>query len=113
MPPRRKCIPNVHRDAYITSRRTSGLSEVNVRVTERYVDDFLRYCEKQFGFSDAIHIAPKHITAYAKLQNKTRVMKGTIRTKVREVLNWCEWLVDEGFLERNPASDLNVTDLVP
>ena len=113
MPPRRKLVPSTDRDLYVTHRRSSGFSEVAVRVAERYIDDFLRYCGDEFGFTDAKRISAKHVTAFADSQKSSRVMKDTLRVKIREVLKWLEWLADEGILDENPASELDAIKLAP
>lgn len=113
MPPRRKCVPNADRDAYVSHRRLSGKGEVSVRITERYIDDFLRYCDEEFGFTNTKQVSAKHVTAFADSQKSTYVMKDTARLKIREVLKWLEWLASEGVLNRNPAADLDASHLAP
>ena len=53
------------------------------------------------------------MTAFADSQKSSRVMKDTARLKIREVLKWLEWLASEGVLKKNPAADLDASQLAP
>ena len=60
-----------------------------------------------------MEVSAKHVTAFADSQKSSRVMKDTARLKIREVLKWLEWLASEGVLKKNPAADLDASQLAP
>jgi len=58
-------------------------------------------------------VTAKGIIAYAAAQKKQGILKQTKRVKIREVLNWLEWLTEQRRLDNNPGADLETSELVP
>jgi hypothetical protein len=112
MPARRQCIPSTQRDQFVSHRRSTGIKEIGVRITERYIDEFLVFCQKSYGFTDPAEIRPEHLSAYGKSVTKSKFMKDTTKLKIREVLNWLEWLKQNDLIESNPVDGLQPTDFL-
>lgn len=113
MPSRRTCLPIAERDDYVATRRLSGLSEVTVRIIERYVDEFLRFCEENSGHSEAKSVTRDDIVSFAEEQSKPGILKDTARLKVASVLGWLAWLVEQKRILNNPAGKVAAKELIP
>ena len=84
-----------------------------MRVTERYIDEFLRFCDEDAGTTDVTLLGEEHIKAYAEKQRKVPAMKETTRQKIREVLKWFDWLTEQEVIGRNCAQSLDIAKLIP
>jgi site-specific recombinase XerC len=107
MPPRRECVPSSQRDSYIDYRRTSGITEISVRISERYIDEFLRFCKEERGHSEARKVTRLQISDFASHQSRLGILPATVNRKVHEVVNWLAWLKEKGVLKRNPAEKIS------
>lgn len=128
MKPLRICLPSQEREEYIAQVRSSGLDEINVRVKNRYIDEFLRFCSEHFDHATAKKVTTAQIKAFARhvakstthalsyspsLKQQTPIKLATARLKVQTVIKWCEWLDATGRLKSNPAKGLNARSLIP
>jgi threonine aldolase len=69
MPPKkplRECLPSKEREDYVAHRRRRGCTFVTERQVNRYVDEFLRFCEKTFGHTSPQRIGASDLFKYGK-----------------------------------------------
>jgi site-specific recombinase XerC len=105
-------LPSEEREIYVHARRQSGINEIAVRCTERYIDEFLRFCQQQFSHSDVQQVTAAQIKAFAVQQCRQGLLDNTIRMKLRDVMNWCDWLEENGRVTENAAKGLQVSALL-
>jgi len=78
----------------------------------RYVDEFLRFCQEQFGHSDAKQVSGKQIKAFGESLSESPNTLKTTRTKVAEILAWFRWLSENGLVENDPGKNYQIGTLV-
>ncbi len=111
MRPRRKLVTSVERDRYIGELRAGGVEEISARRPERYIDEFLRFCDEHFGIEESTQIKGEHVIEFARVQRKKALLRTTVHTKVSEVLRWLNWLSAVKTLLLNPADGLSASEL--
>ena len=112
MKPIRECLPSKEREDYVAYVRRQGVTFVTERQTNRYVDEFLRFCLARSKHSSAVDISSKDILQYAKHLERTCMTFVTARVKMSIVLQWSRWLHETGRIKENPADNLKARSLL-
>ena len=110
--PLRVCLPSKEREDYISFIRRQGVSEVTERQRNRYVDEFLRYCDDNFGYTDPEKITKAQLQKYAKHVRRNNSRLATSRIKVGAVLQWLRWLVSTRRLNEDPTIGFTIAGLL-
>jgi hypothetical protein len=112
MKPLRKCLPSKEREDYVSYVRRQGCTFIRERQTNRYIDEFLRFCSSHSHHSNARSIGTRDILTYAKHLERTCGTFVTARVKMAIVLKWSGWLYETGRIKRDPAEGLTAKELL-
>ena len=110
--PLRTCLPSYERESYISFLRKNDYSFVTERQSNRYIDDFLRFCQDEFKHAEAQKVAQKHVIAYAKRLTIQEGNYQTARVKLLVVLKWLRWLASKERIGADPTADLIAAQMV-
>ena len=72
--------------------------------TERHYSRALRTLDANFGRRPLAHLTPRAIERW--LASTERLSDGTRRLYRQDVRHFCQWLVREGFIGRNPVDEV-------
>ena len=113
MPARRECLPSKEREDFIKMVKTKGITAIAVGCKNRYIDEFLRYCDRQSGTTAIKTIKPQMIHDFANHLLGSSVQKNTVRAKLGAVLEWCRWLDESGHPINAEIVKLQASELLP
>jgi site-specific recombinase XerD len=104
---RRVCLPCKDREEYVQKARLAGCTEIEARCKNRYADEFLRFCDENYGHHSARKVTAEQIEAYASHLCKTSRKLNTGRAKLIAIINWFRWLHEVGRLTNNPSDAMS------
>lgn len=107
MRPKRVCLKSLEREAYVNAALIRGCADVTARIKNRYIDEFLRYCNEHAGHHRASEVTDSLIQAFAQHLYETSWQWNTAYTKLWEVLNWLRWLRTEGRIKHDAGEGLS------
>lgn len=110
--PLRVCLPSKERDDYVLFVRRKGCTIVTVRQRNRYIDECLRYCNGQFGYSDAHKISKSDLIKYGTYVGQTNRNYMTARCKLLMAFQWFHWLALTKRIANDPAKGLIASQLL-
>lgn len=98
----RKCLPCQERELYMTFLARSNLSKVYIRQKNRYIDEFLRFVQRETGSTDLSELKPALLRKYINDITANKLIRPTTQsTKVAVVRHWLEWLHDNNYLKHD------------
>jgi site-specific recombinase XerD len=110
--PLRECLPSKEREEYVVHVRRRGCTFVTERQVNRYIDEFLRFCEATFGHTNAQRIGASDLMKYGKYLEQREHTFVTARAKMTLALQWCRWLAATKRIARDPAPGMKATAMV-
>jgi site-specific recombinase XerD len=103
----RECLPSKEREEYIAHQRRRGHSFITERQKNRYIDLFLRFCEK-----DARRIKAADLEKYAEHLERQSHTFATAYMKMAAPIQWCRWMANTKKIGRDPTLGMDAKAMV-
>ncbi|MGA2588913.1 MAG: hypothetical protein ABSH32_03275 [Bryobacteraceae bacterium] len=97
---------------YLAEVRKRGCTSVYERQKNRYIDEFLRFCEKTSKTTNPKRITASDLTGYGKHLEKQKQNYTTARTKMLIAIQWCRWLAATKKIAGDPSEGMNASAMV-
>lgn len=98
----RKCLPCQERELYMAFLAKNNLSKVYIRQKNRYIDEFLRFVQREAKSTAISKLKPELLKKYStEITSNKLILPKTQSTKMAVVRQWLQWLHGNGYLKEN------------